>query len=449
MTTSQLTHDRDGSRLDLATGPAMTPQGLVPALEPGVTFFSGFVTRPDVLAAGLLAVADIAGSRYADLGVAARIKAADPVVTASGDRLRFESLSLCNGVHARLDVLPDGFGSSEVGFGTTNVDVNQPLRTALARVDRNEPLHLAVGPDELRASSVAASYVEPKVALPDRWVRGLAETATLLHEMSPAATSTGVEARRFFAGLSRVAAPGPELHVVPLRGGWRTTTSATTASIPVFGATRLRGTDRVLRHATRLSVHRHRHGSTAWVLDLPGARFTIAFSPGLYRGFSGEGTLLALLSHPDAETTGRQLLDHLGWSATIDPDDLARTSGLDRPAVRAGLGWLAASGRVGFDLDEAAWFHRELPIDSEAVIRRNPRLTSAQRLADTGGVRTATASSWQVDGSRGATYDVTPAADAPSGLRCTCRWELDHQGTRGPCKHLLAVMLHLRSKPTA
>lgn len=443
MSTSQLTQDSDWSRLGLVTGAAMTPQGLIPGLEPGTTFFSGFVTRPEILAAGLLAVADIAGSRYADLGVAARIKAADPVVTASGDRLRFESFSLCNGVHARFDLLPEGLGSSEVGFGTTNVDVNQPLRTALARVNRDELLHLAVGPDELRASSLAETYAEPKVALPDRWVRGLAETARLLHEMTLVATSTGVQARRFFGGLPRVAAPGPELHVLPLPSGWRTTRRPTPASIPIFGATRLRGADRVLRYAIRLAVYRHPGGSTAWVLDLPGARLTLAFSPGLYRGFSGEGTLLALLADPEAETSGHQLHGHLGWSATIDPGHLARVTGLDAYAVEAGLNWLSASGKVGYDLDAAAWFHRELPVDSDAVIRRNPRLTSAQRLVEAGGLRPLATGSWQVDGTREATYKVTTAA-SPSGLRCSCLWETEHAGTRGPCKHILAVLISLR-----
>ena len=72
-----------------------------------------------------------------------------------------------------LRLLSDGLGSSEVGFGTTNVDINLPLRTALARIQPAEPLHLAVGRDELRAASSTATHVEPKVALPDRWVRGL------------------------------------------------------------------------------------------------------------------------------------------------------------------------------------------------------------------------------------------------------------------------------------
>ena len=49
-----------------------------------------------------------------------------------------------------FDLLPDGIDSGEVGFGTTNVDINPPLRAALASVPRGELLHLAVGSEELR-----------------------------------------------------------------------------------------------------------------------------------------------------------------------------------------------------------------------------------------------------------------------------------------------------------
>ncbi len=425
-----------GLSLDLATGPAMTPHGLVT----GENFFSGFVDRPDIMASGLLAVADVAATRYADAGLAQRLAALDPVVTAGGDRLRFESFSLCNGVYARFDVSREGLGSSEVGFGTTNIDVNQPLRTALARIPPTEPLHLSVGADELRVSSPEATYVEPKVTLPDRWVRGLAETSQLLSEMEPAASMRGVEARRFLAKLPRVAAPGPVVHVVPMPGGWRTTTRPVSGSIPVPGTTRLRGCDRILRFTEQLSVHRHEHGSTAWVFTVPGGRLTLVLSPGPYRGFSGEGTLLSLLTHPDAEQAGRRILTSLGWNSVIDPVALAAATDLKATQVRAGLGWLSASGRLGYDLDEMAWFHRELPVDSEAVQRRNPRLVSAQRLLNSGNVTAGgTPGEWRVLGSQGWTYTVSPDA------HCTCRWESDHHGSRGPCKHVLAVLLKLRT----
>ena len=144
--------------------------------------------------------------------------------------------------------------------------------------------------------------------------------------------------------------------------------------------------------------------------------------------------------HPDAEAAGRRILGSLGWSPAIDPVGLARGTGLSETLVRAGLAWLAASGRLGFDLDEGAWFHRELPVDSDAVMRRHPRLTGARRLLDTGGVEAGEEPGrWRVRGTRGEVHTVS------KGTTCTCRWGVEHDGARGPCKHVLAVMLLLRT----
>ena len=451
---STLTTRGDSGRLDLATALGVTPQGLVD--HP--LFFAGLVDRPDVVAAGLLAVADVAGSRYVDAGLAKRLASLDPVVTAGGDRLRFESFSACNGVHARLDLLTEALGSSKVGFGTTNVDINQPLRTALAGFGRGEALHLAVGHDRLEASTPQATHVERKVDLPDRWVRGLAEVPALSAAMTHRAELTGPAIARFLGSLPRVAPPGQSLHVVPMRPAWRTTSQQTPASFPLPGTSRLRGSDRIMRFATRLDVHAARNGTTAWVFTLPGARLTLVLSPDPYRGFSGEGTLLTLLTDPQAETLGRRLLDELGWAATVDPADLARRTGLRVGEVASGLAWLAASGRLGHDLVDPGWFHRELPVDAAKVLRRHPRLVSARKLLDDGALQ-RDAAGWSAPSRwEDHRYRITPREGAESrgddaddllahrttSLQCECDWELEHGGTRGPCKHVLAVILSLR-----
>ena len=68
-------------------------------------FFEGFVTTPQPVAQGLLAVAEVARSRYHQRTDWSSL---DPVVTGSADMLRFESFSGCCGVYARMDVLPAG-----------------------------------------------------------------------------------------------------------------------------------------------------------------------------------------------------------------------------------------------------------------------------------------------------------------------------------------------------
>ncbi|RLV50736.1 SWIM zinc finger family protein [Nocardioides mangrovicus] len=447
---STLVASVEGAMLTLATGLGMTPEG--PVENP--SFFSGFLVRPDVVAAGLLAVADVAGTRYADFGLAQRLANLDPVVTAGGDVLRFESFSACNGVHARLDVLREGLGSSDVGFGTTNVDINQPLRTALARTTRAEALHLVVGHDGLAASTPGATHAERKVNLPDRWVRGFAEVPGITAVMEHRGSLVGVAIHRLFGALPRIAPPGPSMWVLPTPAGWRTSAQPLPRAIPLPGASRLRGAERVLRYAHRLDVYVSPGGAAAWVLELPGARLTLVLSPGPFRGFSGEGGLLMWLSHPAAETMGEKLLSLLGWEPTVDADRLTRESGLESGEVTAGLAWLAASGRLGYDLSESAWFHRELPVEVGTVLRRNPRLAAAQRLVDQDRVRAKGPDGWTVLGSREAVYEVRARASDPTpatltahppGLQCACAWEREHAGARGPCKHILAVVLCLRA----
>ncbi len=80
---STLVSGETGSLLELETALGLTPHGLVEQPR----FFSGLLARPDVAAAGVLAVADVAGSRYFDAGLMKRLANLDPVVTASGDRL--------------------------------------------------------------------------------------------------------------------------------------------------------------------------------------------------------------------------------------------------------------------------------------------------------------------------------------------------------------------------
>ena len=81
--------------------------------------------------------------------VAARIAAADPVVTSNVDRLRFESFSACAGVYARLDLEPALLDGARDDGGTTNVDFNPPMRAALAGVRDADAMLMNVGHDEV------------------------------------------------------------------------------------------------------------------------------------------------------------------------------------------------------------------------------------------------------------------------------------------------------------
>ncbi|MFF0768127.1 SWIM zinc finger family protein [Nonomuraea wenchangensis] len=416
-------------RLGLSTSGGTALSG--PQAHP--RFFSGLLTHAAPAAAGLLAVADVALARYHQPRPG---WTRDPVVTCDGDRLRFESFSACGGVYARLDVLElDG---DVLDRGTTNVDVNGPLRESLARVGGRDPLHLGVGPDELTVTTLDGAVVEKKVPLPERWLRGFAEVQVIAAGFDLRAELAGPQAVRFLRSLPRGARS--TVWAVPSGRDLRL------SSGPARGGVCLSGTGRVatllplLRFAKKLRVYGPADGSSTagvWELELPGMRYTLAVSPEPWRGFSGEGAVLSDLATDEAAGDADLVGMLLNFEPTVELGLLADRSGLPAERVRAALTQLGVAGRVGYDLHEAAHFHRELPYDRDQVAQLNPRLTSARRLVASGAVRLM-----------GDTAEVT----TDGGVRrvriesgeCTCTWWWDHRGSRGPCKHVLAARIAAR-----
>ncbi|MGI5441927.1 SWIM zinc finger family protein [Streptomyces shenzhenensis] len=430
-----------GSRLGLETSRGATPAGV--ADHP--RFFAGFLTSPQVASAGLLAVADVAAARYYQPQLRASL---DPVVTGNGDRLRFESFSGCGGVYARLDVLAPGLDGGPVGHGTTNVDVNNPLREALSRIGSDDPLHLRVGPEELTVTTLDGPVVEKKVPLPDRWLRGFAEAQVIAAGFDLRAELSADEAVRFLRGLPRAGggrrAVGGPRWVVPVGRGLRPTTRPVPGAVCLPGPERLAALQRVLRYATALRVHGPAvtggaAGATAaaWEVVLPGMRLTLTLSPDASRGFSGEGGVLDALATDDAAEDAELIAVLLAWEPRVDVADLAAASGLAPERVRAALVRLGTSGRVGYDTAEAAYFHRELPYDAERVERHNPRLRAARALVAAGAVA--------LDGPVGTVTaedgHLHRVRDAAGVLSCSCPWWARYRGGRGPCKHALAVRM--------
>ncbi len=423
-----------------ARSSALTAEGLDLQTSGGCgahpRFFDGFMTTPQTVALGLLAVAEVARARYHQRTDWASL---DPVVTGSDDMLRFESFSGCCGVYARMDVLPSGLDGERPEHGTTNVDVNVPLQLALARVGGLDPLHLAVGPQDLTVSTMDGTVVERKVPLPGRWLRGFAQVHAITAGMEPRLRVDAAQAADF---LRRLPKDRGTLWVVAAGRGLRLTAR------PVPGAVCLAGTDRLgalralVRHAGTLTVYGPavRPGSgpvaSVWELATPTLRLSLTLSPEPYRGFSGEGAVLESLAADDVADAADRISEVLALAPTLDADALAVATDLAPVQVRSGLALLGTAGRVGYDVAEATYFHRVMPFPAAAE-KLNPRLAGARALVEAGAV-TVTADVAVVRGT-GATYQVRLAGGAPAG--CTCPWWAKHRGDRGPCRHQLAVTL--------
>ncbi|MFM9653738.1 SWIM zinc finger family protein, partial [Streptomyces galilaeus] len=91
-----------------------------------------------------------------------------------------------------------------------------------------------------------------------------------------------------------------------------------------------------------------------------------------YRGFSGEGGLLRVLSDVDDDGLSA-VAACLSWQPVIDAETNSQEAGLTRSRADGALAVFAVSGRIGFDLVDGAWFHRELPLDPTRVTTDHAR----------------------------------------------------------------------------
>jgi hypothetical protein len=433
---SAVVSDGDGRRLRLETsgGPAANPQ-----------FFRGTLLSPVVASDLLLTIGDVARSRFhVPAQMLARIlELADPVATCADDRLRFEAFSACCSVYGRVDLLPDAYDGETIGRGTTNVDFGAGMRSALAGVQQGSRLGLSLGSSAMEIQADGGSAVERRVPLPSRWLRGFLEVQAIQAELAPAAAVEASGARAFFRSIPKAASRRP-VWIVAAGPGLRTLHhDPGPGAVEVAGLARLRLFERVARHATALRVFAVAgDGSSGWQLDVPGARLTLALSPEVWRGFSGEGRVLHRLADAVPVAGLAAVRGALGWEPRLGVEDIAKMTGRSRDEVSGALAALALSGIVGFDLAEQAFFRRELPFDLERTERLQPRLRDARRLVEREAVRIEVADeagliAW-VAGAGGVEYRVRSTRE---GWICTCPWYGKHRGDRGPCKHVLAVQL--------
>jgi hypothetical protein len=371
------------------------------------------------------------------------------VVTAGEARLRLESVSRCASVYARLDLLPSGLDGEIYSHGTTNVDVGPAFRLALAQVRRRDPLRLAVGADAVTASTLTGSVIERKVPLPERWLRAFTEAQVITAAFDLRAELASSQAMTFLQSLPR----GRRRDVawaVPHGRSLRLADTPVPGSVCLPSPNRLRVLAASWRPGTVLQAYGPAvteasapTGST-WVLASPGARLSLTLSPDANRGLSGEGAALTSLAGPAAMDDADLVAAVLAWEPVPDVTALAAASGLAPARVRDALTVLATSGQIGYDVAEAAYFHRSLPFDAGRVERANPRLAAARALIKQGGVRLHANGASVTSGP-----NIYQLRHEGTRLRCTCQWWTENGGQRGPCKHELAVRIHQHSAEPA
>lgn len=401
-------------------------------------FFDGRVRQPRIMGEMLYTLSDVVRTHF----FLPRPAILDPVLTSNEHMLRLEGFSGCCGVYARVDLPAEAFDGECHGRGTTNVDFNTPMRNALLRLRDEEDVQFAVGADEVVLSKGNQQTVEKKVKLPLRWIKGFSEVQAYQPRLQLRAEVSAAEALRFVRGLPKAAKPKMPSYAIPVGRALRLSQRSQPGAVAMLGTHRVKVIEPLLHRAQTLRIWSDdESGASAWEVRYPVGAFFLMISPEVFRGFSGEGQILAALANPPSDAILTKVRASLKWQSQLDAVALASTLGLSETEVTAALAVLGSRGLAGYDADAERYFHRELPFDLDKVEEMQPRLGNARKLIEDGLV-TAIASdpamaTYEVQGT-GTIHRVRLGSEQHS---CTCPWFSKYQGQRGPCKHILAASL--------
>ena len=432
---SDVVKNAEGERLQLATsgGRAQFPY-----------FFQGQLKHPRLTAQLLRTLSKVVATRFhIPAAMLRRILATrDPVVTSGDGLIRFEGFSGCCSTYARVDLNPEAYAGVVVEQGTTNVDFNAGMQAALAQIRDDERVGLAVGTNEVALLRGAEQVVERKVKLPVRWLKGFVEVQAYQSRMERRAQLGKIETLRFLRSLPRTVMAKTVYWIVPAGAGLRLSQREGAGALRVAGLERLRLLDDLAPLADGLTVFAAPQGdATEWRLHFGPLNFHLTLSAEVWRGFSGEGQVLAELAVKERDRLLKLAQGMLKWQAEIRPDEFMANWNASPQSLRQAFAMLGSRGLVGYDLARNAYFHRELPFDMALVEEMHPRLASAHKLVADGGVRVLRRTEDLIEAEVPGT-DVTHRVRlSEAGDRCTCPWHAKHQGARGPCKHILAVQI--------
>jgi hypothetical protein len=401
-------------------------------------FFWGQLNDPFITARCLITLSNVVQSSFS-LTAADFAKMKDPIVTAGAEKIRFEGFSHCAGVYARVDLLPGAYEGEFPANGTTNVDFNQPMISALSRVQKQERLLLSVGKKEIAVQHDGKKLVERKVPLPAKWIRGLTSVQLYLAEAEEVFSFNRIQALQLFQSIPS-GKPKEDYYLV-MRGGKPLFTPVkSAAAICVGGVQRLKLIEPLLPLATGLKVFPHPNmQSTTWQLYFGNVRFSLSLSRDAWRGFSGEGAALESLVEdiPDAWIDAA---DRYSFANQVfNPTMVAVEEGLNLEKLDNINARLSAMGLLGFDLDENHFFYRRLPFKLGRIMSLNPRLKAAEKLLEENKVEIVSQTGSRIEARVAGTGVFHSVILDGEKERCTCTWFSRHQGERGLCKHVLAV----------
>ena len=401
-------------------------------------FFQGTISNPYIVARCLVNLANIVKSNF--ILTAAQLEAMrDPIVTVGGEQIRFEGFSQCAGVYARVDVTEEGQKEAFVASGTTNVDFNQEMISALGRVGKSSDFSLHVGSKSVKVTTEQHKVTEKKVKLPTRWVKSLTAVQYYMAHSHLYTTLNRLQAVQLFRSIPKGTVK-TDYYLIKRANKYSFSPMAQKNTLHIGAINRLRLLEPLLPLLTELKVYEHEEGlSSTWQLYFDTVVFSLTISRDAYRGFSGEGTQLGELMEEIDETIIERFSNFGHANETFSPTLLPIRIGKNKEETEQLTSKLSAMGLLGYDLDRGAYFYRQLPFNPSRILTLNPRLKGAKKLIEKDLVKVTFNERNKVEARVAGSGVGHLVIIENNTAKCTCQWYSKYQGTRGECKHVLAV----------
>lgn len=403
----------------------------------------------------------------------------DPVVTVASDVVFFECFSKDESSYGCLLVDREAFrGESASAPGTTNVDYSLQLYDHFQTLRTYRPTRLLVDPAgfEVKVEG-GGEFREEKIDLPPSWLRGFGQIQaamglptkrveigrealySLLAHLRRHREKTGPRCVRFVLkpGESPSLVLDPWGTVIPSRGPLYT--GDRPAEIKVWGRRRLMTLARVLPLAEKIEVALLGSGlPSVWIAHLGEMRFVLALSGWTTNDWTSGAALelMAATYRPEprvVDTLTRFLLQNEKASLAA----LTEVTGAAPDVVLGSLHLLAKQGQVIYDFAGRCYRYRSVmpvALSEEVLGPEHPELVHGQRLHREG--RLKVTRDEMLPGFRRlvmAQVEKTACEGIldPDGTytraKCACSYFYKNRLRGGPCRHLLALQLHLKGTP--
>ncbi|MDR1968571.1 MAG: SWIM zinc finger family protein [Burkholderiaceae bacterium] len=401
----------------------------------------------------------------------------DPVITVHPDRVFFECFSQDESSYGQLSCSHAIFEhAGERACGTTNVDYSEALYGEFQKIRDYKSTRLTIDPSGFQVqSSDDPAFHEPKIDVPDSWVRGFLQVSSAmllpaqrlqLHPMDIHNICLLLRRRKERTGpraLRFVLRPGQPVRILFEPWGHElpcprsSHSAASDTDIRIWGRRRLLQLERLVAVAQGFTVHLLGTGLPSfWIAHLPDMVFTLGLSGWTANDWSRHGHFELLQPRPSVDADSRErVFAALGSRWQANTAELAQATGLSPLTVEAALGSYVQAGRVIFDLAHGVWRLRELsrePLPVEALRYASAQEAQAIELVRAGRIGQIQADaqadggvqlSGQCSGKR-RTLALRLSLNADQRItagECGCDHFVRHRLTQGPCEHLLALRL--------